>query len=62
VHGHTLELTGFFNAAGRNPVRSYGEIHTRMSIGFGDDAEATARSLTIARRRAFRADRSESTS
>jgi AcrR family transcriptional regulator len=58
VHGHTtLELTGFFAAVGRDPVRSYSEIHTRMSIGFGDDAVATARSLSTARRRAVRTDR-----
>ena len=60
VHGHTtLELTGFFDAVGRDPVRSYSEILTRMSRGFGDDAGATARSLSIARRRAVRADRAE---
>ena len=60
VHGHTtLELTGFFGAVGRDPVRSYSEIHTRMSIGFGDDALATAGSLSTARRRAVRADRAE---
>ena len=34
VHGHTtLELTGFFGSVGRDPVRSYSEILTRMSIG-----------------------------
>jgi len=60
VHGHTtLELSGFFAAVGRDPVRSYGEILTRMSIGFGDDAAATAQSLTTARRRAVRADRAD---
>ena len=58
VHGHTtLELTGFFTAFDRDPVRSYSEILTRMSLGFGDEPEATARSLTTARRRAARADR-----
>jgi AcrR family transcriptional regulator len=58
VHGHTtLELTGFFDAVGRDPLRSYSEILTRMSIGFGDDARATMRSLSTARRRAVRADR-----
>ena len=63
VHGHTtLELTGFFGAGGRDPVRSYSEILTRMSIGFGDDALATARSLSTARRRAVRADRAETAS
>ena len=37
VHGHTtLELTGFFGSVGRDPVRSYSEILTRMSIGLGD--------------------------
>ncbi|MGO9902270.1 MAG: TetR-like C-terminal domain-containing protein [Solirubrobacteraceae bacterium] len=63
VHGHTtLELAGFFNAIGRNPVRSHSEILTRMSIGFGDHTQATARSLSTARRRANRADRAESSS
>jgi hypothetical protein len=58
VHGHTtLELTGFFASVGRDPVRSYSEILTRMSIGFGDHALATARSLSTARRRAVRAGR-----
>ncbi len=55
----TLELTRFFGAVGRDPVHSYREILTRMSIGLGDDALATARSLSIARRRAIRADRVE---
>jgi AcrR family transcriptional regulator len=63
VHGHTtLELTGFFGSVGRDPVRSYSEILTRMSIGLGDDALATARSLSTARRRAARADRAEAAS
>ncbi len=63
VHGHsTLELTGFFGAVGRDPVRSYGEILTRMSIGLGNGAPATARSLSTARRRAVRADRAEAAS
>jgi hypothetical protein len=63
VHGHTtLEHTGFFGAVGRDPVRSYSEILTRMSIGLGDDALATARSLSTARRRAVRADRAEAAS
>ena len=63
VHGHTtLEHTGFFGAVRRDPVRSYGEILTRMSIGFGDDALTTARSLSTARRRAARADRAETAS
>ena len=58
VHGHTtLEHTGFFGAVGRDPVRSYSEILTRMSIGLGDDASAAARSLSTSRRRAVRADR-----
>ena len=51
VHGHTtLELSGFFGAVSRDPVRSYNEILTRMSIGLGDDALATAHSLSTARR------------
>jgi AcrR family transcriptional regulator len=63
VHGHTmLELTGFFSATGRDPVRSYSEILTRMSIGLGDDTLATARSLSTARRRAVRTDRAEAPS
>lgn len=60
VHGHTtLELTGFFGAVGRDPLRSFSEILTRMSAGFGDDVQATARSLSTARRRAARADRAD---
>jgi hypothetical protein len=43
-------------------VRSYSEIITTMSIGLGDDAAATSRSLSIARRRAVRADRAEAVS
>ncbi len=63
VHGHTtLEHTGFFGAVGRDPVRSYSEILTRMSIGLGDDLSATFRSLSTARRRAVRADRADVTS
>jgi len=63
VHGHTmLELTGFFSATGRDPVRSYSEILTRMSIGLGDDTLATAHSLSTARRRAVRTDRAEAPS
>jgi Tetracyclin repressor-like, C-terminal domain len=63
VHGHTtLELTGFFGSVGRDPVRSYSEILTRLSIGLGDHALATARSLSTARRRAVRADRAEAAS
>jgi hypothetical protein len=63
VHGHTtLELTGFFGAVDRDPVRSYSEILTRMSIGLGDDTRATARSLSTARRRSARADRAEAAS
>ncbi len=60
--GVVLELTGFFGAVGRDPLRSYSEILSRMSIGFGDDALATARSLSTARRRAVRADRTEAAS
>jgi len=60
VHGHTtLEHTGFFGAVGRDPVRSYSEILTRMSMGLGDDARPTGRSLSTSRRRAVRADRAE---
>ena len=54
-----LKYTGFFGAVGRDPVRTYSEILTRMSIGLGDDAHATARSLSTSRRRAVRADRAE---
>jgi hypothetical protein len=57
VHGHTtIELSGYFEALGRDPVRSYGEIMTRLSIGFGDSGLSTARSRSTARRRATRAD------
>jgi hypothetical protein len=52
----------FFAAVGRDPVRSYSEILTRMSIGLGDDALPAARSLSTARRRAVRADRAAAAS
>jgi AcrR family transcriptional regulator len=62
VHGHTrLELSGYFSSVGRDPVRSYNEILTRLSIGLGDQPDATARSLTTARRRAVRTDRTDRT-
>jgi AcrR family transcriptional regulator len=62
VHGHmTIELTGYFDSIGRNPVLSYCEIMMRLSIGFGDDRETAASSLATARRRAMRADRSDGT-
>jgi AcrR family transcriptional regulator len=58
AHGHmTIELTGYFAALGRDPVRSFSEILTRLSRGFGDEASSTAKSLANARRRATRADR-----
>jgi AcrR family transcriptional regulator len=57
VHGHTtIELSGYFEAFDRDPLRSYSEIMTRLSVGFGDSAVSTAQSLTTARRRAARAD------
>ncbi|MEO7125279.1 MAG: TetR/AcrR family transcriptional regulator [Nakamurella sp.] len=63
IHGHTmLELTGFFGAVGRDPIRSYNEIGTRLSIGFGDDTHTTAHSLSKAKRRAARADRAHTAS
>jgi hypothetical protein len=63
VHGHTtLDLTGFFDAVGRDSVRSYSEILITMSIGLGDASLATARSPSTARRRAVRADRAQAAS
>jgi AcrR family transcriptional regulator len=46
VHGHmTIELTGHFEAAGRDPAVVYAECLRRMGLAFGDAPEALERSL-----------------
>jgi AcrR family transcriptional regulator len=49
VHGHmTIELTGYFDGPGRDPVDVYAECLRRMAIAFGDRAEELDRSLASA--------------
>lgn len=58
VHGHMLiELSGYHDGLGRDPVRSFGECVLRLALGFGDRRDALDRSMVTARRRAQRADR-----
>ena len=52
-HGHcTIELSGYHQALGRAPERAMAECLRRLSVGFGDDPDATRRSLASAVRRA----------
>jgi AcrR family transcriptional regulator len=53
VHGHmAIELTGYFEARGEDPVPIYEECLRRLALGFGDTREELERSLATARRRA----------
>lgn len=55
VHGHSMiELTGYHERAGRDPVASYDECLLRLAIGMGDDADAARTSQAKARARARR--------
>ncbi|MEO7571216.1 MAG: TetR/AcrR family transcriptional regulator [Acidimicrobiales bacterium] len=57
-HGHmSIELTGYFEGMGRPAEPTFRECIRRMSLGFGDDPDATELSLRNAGRRARRADR-----
>ncbi len=59
VHGHTMiELTGYHERMGRDPVASYAECLVRLAIGFGDDPAAAKASMAKARTRARRAGQS----
>jgi AcrR family transcriptional regulator len=56
VHGHmAIELTGYFEALGQDPVPIYEECLRRLALAFGDAPDALARSLATARRRNRRA-------
>jgi AcrR family transcriptional regulator len=56
VHGHmTIELTGYFEALGQDPVPIYEECLRRLALAFGDRPDALARSLATARKRTRRA-------
>jgi AcrR family transcriptional regulator len=53
VHGHmAIELTGYFEARGQDPVPIYEECLRRLALGFGDSPEELERSLATARTRA----------
>lgn len=55
THGHaSIELSGYYDALGRDARDTYAEVLRRLSLGFGDDPVATAGSLRAARRRARR--------
>ena len=59
THGHcSVELSGYFESAGRDAVRLFGEAMRRLAIGFGDDPDLATASLSAARRRARRAGQS----
>jgi AcrR family transcriptional regulator len=46
VHGHmTIELTGYFDATGRDPAGAYAECLRRLALAFGDRPDELARSL-----------------
>ena len=46
VHGHVaIELTGYFEAIGRDPADVYAECLRRISLAFGADPDGLARSL-----------------
>jgi AcrR family transcriptional regulator len=58
VHGLcAIELTGYFDHLGRDPVHTYEAALARTSLGFGDDPALVGASLRRARRRARLADR-----
>jgi AcrR family transcriptional regulator len=56
VHGHLLiELSGYHQALGRDPLAGYTECLRSLATGFGDEPDSVAASLASARRRARRA-------
>jgi hypothetical protein len=56
VHGHmAIELTGYFDASGQDPVPIYEECLRRLGLAFGDAPDELARSLATARSRGPRA-------
>jgi AcrR family transcriptional regulator len=56
VHGHcTIELTGYPQLVGRDPVASYGRALRHLAIGFGQEPAAASAALVKSRRRARRA-------
>jgi hypothetical protein len=55
THGHaSIELTGYFENLGRDPMRTYADVLRRVALGYGDEPEAVRRSVASARRRARR--------
>lgn len=56
VHGHSMiELGGYHERAGVDPVASYSECLLRLAVGCGDDLDAARASLRRSRTRAGRA-------
>lgn len=57
VHGFAgIELSGFFEDAGRDPRAAMSDAMRRIALGFGDDPAAVTESTDRARRRAARAE------
>jgi AcrR family transcriptional regulator len=55
VHGHMMiELTGYFDAVGRDPQRAYAEAMRVLTLGYGDQPDALADSMRAAWRRSRR--------
>ena len=53
VHGHcALELSGYHEAMGRDPVAAYGRCLLNLAVGFGQEPAAARRSASRARARA----------
>lgn len=52
----SIEVTGYFEAVGRDAEAAWGEVMTRLAVGFGDDPAAAAASLRVATRRARTVD------
>jgi AcrR family transcriptional regulator len=57
-HGHmAIELTGYFEALGRDAQRTFGECLRRIGLAFGDSPELVEASFRKARRRARAVER-----
>jgi hypothetical protein len=52
VHGLcSIELTGYYDALGRDAVKSYESCLVRLAVGFHDDEERARASMASAKRR-----------
>jgi len=52
THGFcSIEVSGYFEGTGRDPIRVFTECCRRLALGFGDDPDELERSLARGRRR-----------